>query len=107
MGIEVDLYLDNFLSSGLGASMSPFIGRLDGRSVGRSVCLSKKCQKPVKNCQKRGFEENIEKKSCSTTWVDPKRVFKPYQNPKISPLGPQKVKKTQKLSQIQKPELKE
>ena len=92
-----------FLSSGIGASMSPFIGRSDGRSV----CLSKKCQKPVKNCQKRGSEENIEKKSCSTTLVDPNRVFKTYQKPKISPLGLQKVKMTQKLSQIQTPELKE
>ena len=32
--------------------MSPFVGL----SVGLSVCLSKKCQKSVKNCQKRGFE---------------------------------------------------
>ena len=49
-----------FLSSVVGASTSPLIGRsvgrLVGRLVGRSVCLSKKCQKSVKNCQKRGFE---------------------------------------------------
>ena len=41
-----------FLSSVVGASTSPFIGR--------SVCVSNKCQKSVKNCQKRGFETNNE-----------------------------------------------
>ena len=61
------------------------------------------CQKSVKNCQKRGFEENIENKSCSTTWLDSKTVFKPYPNPKLAHLGPQKVKNDpQTLSQIQK-----
>ena len=37
----------------------------------------------------------------------PKPFLKPFPDPKNSILGPQKVKKTQKLSQIQKPELKE
>ena len=41
------IYLHRFLSSGLGASISHFIGR----SVCRSVCLSV-CQKSVKNMSK-------------------------------------------------------
>ena len=45
--------------------------------------------------------KNIENESCSTTWVDPKTVVEPYPNPKNSPLGPQKVKLIQKLSQNQ------
>ena len=28
------------------------------------------------------IEGNIENESCSTTWVDPKTVVKPYSNPK-------------------------
>ena len=50
-----------FLSSGLGASRTPFIGR----SVGQSVCRSvKKVSKTVKNCQKSSFKTT---KVC--TWV--------------------------------------
>ena len=37
------------------------------------------------------IERTIENKSYSTTKVDPKRIFEPYPNIKISPLGPQKV----------------
>ena len=43
------------------------------------------------------MEGNIENESCSTTWVDPKTVFKPYTDPKNSPLGPQKVKNDPKI----------
>ena len=50
---------------------------------------------------------NIEYKSCSTTWVDPKTVLNPTPTPKIAHLGLQKVKKTPKLSQNQKANLKE
>ena len=38
------------------------------------------------------MEENIENKSFSSTWLDPKQEFQPYPNPKNSPLGPQKFK---------------
>ena len=34
------------------------------------------------------IDRNIQNKSCSTTWVDPKTVVEPYS----SPLGPQKDK---------------
>ena len=34
------------------------------------------------------IEENIDNKSCSTTWVGPKTVFEPYPDPKNRPLGP-------------------
>ena len=53
------------------------------------------------------IEENIENKSCSTTWEDPKTVFELYPEPKNSPLRLQKFKMTPKFSQIQKSELKE
>ena len=36
-------------------------------------------------------------KCCSTTWVVLKTVVAPYSNPKISPLGPQKVKNDPKV----------
>ena len=36
-------------------------------------------------------------KSCSTTWVDPKTVFEPYLDPKISVFRPQKVKNDPKI----------
>ena len=68
------------------------MGGFVGRSVGRSVCLQKIC----KIFKKRFCEYNIgsiEHKSCSTTWLDPKKDFEPYPNPKSSPLGLQKVKK--------------
>ena len=42
-------------------------------------------------------EGNIENESCSTTQVDPKTVLKAYPNPKISPLGPHKVKMYPKI----------
>ena len=38
------------------------------------------------------MERNKENESCSTTLLDPKTVFELFPNPKISPLGPQKVK---------------
>ena len=50
---------------------------------------------------------NIENESCSTTWGDPKSVYEPYANPKNSPLGPQKLKMTPKLSQNQMSEFEE
>ena len=53
------------------------------------------------------IEENIENKSVSTTYVDPKTVFEPHPDPEISPLGPQQVKITPKLDQNQNSELKE
>ena len=52
-------------------------------------------------------EGNIENESGSTTWVDPKTVFKPYHDPKNCPLWPEKVKMTPTLSWNQKSELKE
>ena len=52
------------------------------------------------------IEDNIENESCSTTQVDSKTVFEPISDPKNSPLGPQKVQVTLKLSQNQKSELK-
>ena len=67
-----------------------------GRLVGRSVCLQKIC----KIFKKRFCEYNIgsiENKSCSTTWLDPKKDFEPYPNPKSSPLGLQKVKNNPKI----------
>ena len=39
------------------------------------------------------IEGTVENKSCSTTWLDPKTFLEPYSDPKISPSGPQKVKK--------------
>ena len=50
---------------------------------------------------------DIENENCSTTWVDPKTVFEPYPNPKNSPIWPQKVKMTWKLSPNQMLELTE
>ena len=41
-----------------------------------------------------------------TIGVDPKTVFEPFTNPKNSPLGPQKVKKTPTLSENQNLQLK-
>ena len=43
------------------------------------------------------MKENIENKSCLTTWVQPKTVFEPYPDFKNSPLGPQKVKNNHKI----------
>ena len=42
-------------------------------------------------------EGTIENKSCSTTWVDPKKVFESFPKPKNSPLGHQKVKNDPKI----------
>ena len=42
----------------------------------------------IKSKSKVRIEENLENKSCSTTWVDPKIVFDPYPDPKNNPLGP-------------------
>ena len=42
------------------------------RSVGRSVCLWNKCQKSVKNCQKRGFETNND---CTSKYQDYKTIL--------------------------------
>ena len=46
----------------------------------------------IKSKSKVTIEVNIENKSCSTTWVDPKTFFEPYPGPKNSPLGSQKLK---------------
>ena len=68
-------------------------------------------QKEVKNYSKIKLKSKVriegilENKSCSTTWVDPKTVFESLPDPKKSPLQPQKVKITPKLSQIQNSEL--
>ena len=43
------------------------------------------------------MDENIENKSCSTTWADPKTVLELFFNPKNSLLGPQKVKNDPKI----------
>ena len=43
------------------------------------------------------IEGTIENKSCSTTLVDPKTVFKSHPDPKNSLLGPLKVKKDPKI----------
>ena len=43
------------------------------------------------------IERNKENESCSTTWVDPKTVVKPYPDPKNSPLWPKKVKNYPKI----------
>ena len=61
----------------------------------------------MKSTSKVTIEQNVENRSFSTTWVDPKTVFEPYPDPKNSPLGPPKVKMTPKLSQNQVTELKE
>ena len=53
-----------------------------------------------KSKSKVRIEGTIENKSFSTTWVDPKIVFQPNFDPEISPLGPQKVKKTPKKSPL-------
>ena len=42
------------------------------------------------------IERNIENESCSTTWVEPKKVFKSYPDPENSPLWPPKAKMTPK-----------
>ena len=59
----------------------------------------------IKSKSKVRIKENIENKSCSNTWVNPKTVFELYPDPKNSPFGPQKVKMTPKSSQDQKLEL--
>ena len=43
------------------------------------------------------MEGAIGNKRCSTTWVDLKKVFEPYPDPKNCPFWPQKVKNDQKL----------
>ena len=55
----------------------------------------------IKSKSNARVEGNIENESCSTTWVDPKTVVKPYSDPQTSLLGPHKTKTTPKLSQIQ------
>ena len=54
----------------------------------------------TKSKSKVRIEGTIENKSCSTTGVDPKRVFGPYPDPKNSPLWPNKLKMAQKLLEI-------
>ena len=44
----------------------------------------------IKLKSKVRIERNIENESCSTTWVDPKTVVKPYPIPKIANQGPKK-----------------
>ena len=51
----------------------------------------------MKSKSKVTIEENIENKSCSTTWVDPQTDFEPYPDHKKSPLGLQKVKNDPKI----------
>ena len=46
----------------------------------------------IKSKSKVRIERTIDKKNCSTTWVEPETVFEPYLDPKNSPLRPQKVK---------------
>ena len=43
------------------------------------------------------IEGNIEDESCLTTQIDSRTVFKPYSNPKNSPLGPNNVKNDCKI----------
>ena len=43
------------------------------------------------------IEENIENKSCSTTWVDPKAVFWKLTLLQNSQIGPQNVKNDPKI----------
>ena len=47
--------------------------------------------------------KNFENKNCLTTWVQPNTVFEPLTRPQKA----HKCSKSQKLSQIQKSELKE
>ena len=61
----------------------------------------------MKSKSKVRIESNIENESCSTTCVDQKTVVKPHPNPKIAHQGPKKSKRTPKLSQNQKSDLKE
>ena len=68
-----------------------------------SSSLGPKKSKMTPNARVEG---NIENESCSSTWVDPKTVVKPYSNPQTSPIGPHKTKTTPKLSQIQMSEFK-
>ena len=52
---------------------------------------------------KVGFQENIENKSLSTSWLDPKTVFEPYPDSKNSSLGPLKLEndpKTKSKSKV-------
>ena len=57
----------------------------------------------IKSNSKVTIEENIENKSCSTTWVDPKIVFESYPDPKNSLIWLQKLKKNNlQLSQDKK-----
>ena len=53
------------------------------------------------------IERDKENKSCSTTWVDPKTLVEPYLNPKVSPLGPQKVKNDPKIKSKSKDRIEE
>ena len=43
------------------------------------------------------IEASIENESCSTMWLGPKIVCEPYPDPKISQLGPKKVKSDPKI----------
>ena len=43
------------------------------------------------------LKKNILNENCSTKWVDPKKLFELFLNPKNSPLGSQKVKKDPKI----------
>ena len=72
------------------------MGGFVGWSAGLSVCL----QKISKIFRKRFCEYDIgsiENKNWSTTRVDPKTVFEPFPDPKMSQLGPQKVENDPKI----------
>ena len=47
--------------------------------------------------QKSEVTKTIERKIFTNTWVDPKTVLEPYQDPKNSPLGPEKLKNDPKI----------
>ena len=60
--------------------LDPKISQLGPQKVKSEPKLNKKKSKFT-------IEENIENRSCSTTWRDPKTIFEPYPEPKNSPLG--------------------
>ena len=51
------------------------------------TCLYKNDPK-IKSTSKFKTEETLGNEHCSTTLVDPKKLFEPYPGPKNSPLGP-------------------
>ena len=59
----------------------------------------------IKSKSKVRIEGTTENKSFSITWVDPRKVFQPYPDPKNIPSRPQKAKRPQ-ISQNKKSELK-